>query len=149
RVPAQPRRRGRRHRRRRARRERVRLRRPDHRPRGPADRWPAGSAAVQGGRCRGRVGVRAGERGEGAGMKLITAVVKPYQLDAVKDALQALGVAGMTVTEVSGYGRQKGHVEVYRGAEYSVDFVPKARVEILVDDFDQDKTVEAIVAAAR
>jgi nitrogen regulatory protein P-II 1 len=82
-------------------------------------------------------------------MKLITAVIKPYQLDAVKDALQALGVAGMTVTEVSGYGRQKGHVEVYRGAEYSVDFVPKARVEVLVDDFDIDKTVEAIVAAAR
>jgi nitrogen regulatory protein P-II 1 len=82
-------------------------------------------------------------------MKLITAVIKPYQLDAVKDALQALGVAGMTVTEVSGYGRQKGHVEVYRGAEYSVDFVPKARVEVLVDDVDIDKTVEAIVSAAR
>jgi nitrogen regulatory protein P-II 1 len=82
-------------------------------------------------------------------MKLITAVIKPYQLDAVKDALQALGVAGMTVTEVSGYGRQKGHVEVYRGAEYSVDFVPKARVEVLVDDLDIDKTVDAIVAAAR
>lgn len=82
-------------------------------------------------------------------MQLVTAVVKPFQLDAVKDAVQALGVAGMTVTEVSGYGRQKGHVEVYRGAEYSVDFVPKARVEVLVDDFDVDKVVDAIVAAAR
>ncbi|GAA3518713.1 P-II family nitrogen regulator [Actinocatenispora rupis] len=82
-------------------------------------------------------------------MQLVTAVVKPFQLDAVKDAVQAIGVAGMTVTEVSGYGRQKGHVEVYRGAEYSVDFVPKARVEVLVDDFDVDKVVDAIVTAAR
>lgn len=82
-------------------------------------------------------------------MQLITAVVKPFQLDAVKDAVQALGVAGMTVTEVSGYGRQKGHVELYRGAEYAVEFVPKARVEVVVDDFDVDKVVDAIVAAAR
>ena len=82
-------------------------------------------------------------------MRLITAVVKPFQLDAVKDALQALGVAGMTVTEVSGYGRQKGHVEVYRGAEYSVDFVPKVRVEVLADDMDAEEVVSAIVKAAR
>ncbi|BCJ34767.1 nitrogen regulatory protein P-II [Actinocatenispora thailandica] len=82
-------------------------------------------------------------------MQLISAVIKPFQLDAVKDAVQALGVSGMTVTEVSGYGRQKGHVEVYRGAEYSVEFVPKARVEVLVDDFDVDKVVDAIVTAAR
>lgn len=82
-------------------------------------------------------------------MRLVTAVVKPFQLDAVKDALQALGVAGMTVTEVSGYGRQKGHVEVYRGAEYSVDFVPKVRVEVLVDDLDADEVVSAVVKAAR
>jgi nitrogen regulatory protein P-II 1 len=82
-------------------------------------------------------------------MRLVTAVVKPFQLDAVKDALQALGVAGMTVTEVSGYGRQKGHVEVYRGAEYSVDFVPKVRVEVLVDDLDADEVVAAVVKAAR
>lgn len=82
-------------------------------------------------------------------MRLVTAVVKPFQLDAVKDALQALGVAGMTVSEVSGYGRQKGHVEVYRGAEYSVDLVPKVRIEVLVDDFDVDKVVTAVVDAAR
>ncbi|MGA8112910.1 MAG: P-II family nitrogen regulator [Actinocatenispora sp.] len=82
-------------------------------------------------------------------MRLVTAVIKPFQLDAVKDALQALGVAGMTVSEVSGYGRQKGHVEVYRGAEYSVDLVPKVRMEILVDDFDVDKVVTAVVDAAR
>ena len=82
-------------------------------------------------------------------MRLVTAVVKPFQLDAVKDAVQALGVAGMTVTEVSGYGRQKGHVEVYRGAEYSVDFVPKVRVEVLVDDLDADEVVAAVVKAAR
>lgn len=82
-------------------------------------------------------------------MRLVTAVIKPFQLDAVKDALQALGVAGMTVTEVSGYGRQKGHVEVYRGAEYSVDFVPKVRVEVLVDDVDADEVVSAVVKAAR
>ncbi len=82
-------------------------------------------------------------------MRLVTAVVKPFQLDAVKEALQALGIAGLTVSEVSGYGRQKGHVEVYRGAEYSVDFVPKARIEVLIDDFDTDKVLAAIVAAAR
>lgn len=82
-------------------------------------------------------------------MRLVTAVIKPFQLDAVKEALQALGVAGMTVTEVSGYGRQKGHVEVYRGAEYSVDFVPKVRLEVLVDDLDADEVVSAVVKAAR
>ncbi len=82
-------------------------------------------------------------------MKLITAVIKPFQLDAVKEALGSLGVAGMTVTEVTGYGRQKGHTEVYRGAEYTVDFVPKIRIEILVDDLDVDKVVEGIVTAAR
>lgn len=82
-------------------------------------------------------------------MRLVTAVVKPFQLDAVAEALRAFGVAGMTVTEVSGYGRQKGHVEVYRGAEYSVDFVPKVRVELLVDDLDADEVVAAVVKAAR
>jgi nitrogen regulatory protein P-II 1 len=82
-------------------------------------------------------------------MKLVTAVVKPFKLDDVKEALAALGVAGLTVSEVQGYGRQKGHTEVYRGAEYTVDFVPKVRIDILVEDFDGDKVVEAIVAAAR
>ena len=82
-------------------------------------------------------------------MKLVTAVIKPYQLDAVKEALAALGVAGLSVSEVQGYGRQKGHTEVYRGAEYSVDFVPKVRVEVVVDDSAVDKVVDVIVQAAR
>jgi len=82
-------------------------------------------------------------------MKLVTAVIKPHQLDAVKDALHALGVAGLTVSEVQGYGRQKGHTEVYRGAEYTVEFVPKVRVEVVTDELDVEKVVEAVVAAAR
>jgi nitrogen regulatory protein PII len=86
---------------------------------------------------------------EGLSMKLVTAVIKPHQLDAVKEALHAMGVSGMTVSEVQGYGRQKGHTEVYRGAEYSVDFVPKVRVEVLVDDAAVDKVVDVIVQAAR
>jgi len=82
-------------------------------------------------------------------MKLVTAVIKPHQLDAVKEALHAMGVSGMTVSEVQGYGRQKGHTEVYRGAEYEVDFVPKARVDVVVDDEHVDVVVAAIVGAAR
>ena len=82
-------------------------------------------------------------------MKLITAIVKPFTLDDVKTALEQLGVLGMTVSEVQGYGRQKGHTEVYRGAEYSVDFVPKIRVEVVVDDAQVDKTLEALIEAAR
>jgi nitrogen regulatory protein P-II 1 len=82
-------------------------------------------------------------------MKLITAVVKPFKLDAVKSALEAAGVQGMTVSEVQGFGRQRGHVEVYRGAEYTVDFVPKVRVEVLVDDADAGRVMDAIVAAAQ
>src|SRR3954453_4465800 len=82
-------------------------------------------------------------------MKLVTAIIKPFTLDDVKAALEQVGVLGMTVSEVQGYGRQKGHTEVYRGAEYSVDFVPKVRVEVLVDDTLSDKVVEAVVEAAR
>jgi nitrogen regulatory protein P-II 1 len=82
-------------------------------------------------------------------MKLVTAVVKPFQLDAVKEALAALGVAGLTISEVQGYGRQKGHTEVYRGAEYTVEFVPKIKIDVLVDGLDVDKVVDAIVGAAR
>ena len=82
-------------------------------------------------------------------MKLITAVIKPHRWEDVREALETFGVTGMTVSEVSGYGRQKGHTEVYRGAEYSVDFVPKVRVEVLVDDVAADKTVDAIVETAR
>ena len=82
-------------------------------------------------------------------MKLVTAIIKPFKLDDAKEALAALGIAGLTVSEVQGYGRQKGHTEVYRGAEYTVDFVPKVRIEVIVEDFDTDKVVEAVVAAAR
>ncbi|WP_088313490.1 P-II family nitrogen regulator [Kineosporia sp. R_H_3] len=82
-------------------------------------------------------------------MKLITAIIKPHALGDVKDALQAAGVAGMTVSEAQGHGRQRGHTEVYRGAEYQVDFVPKTRVEIVVDDADAARIVDVVVAAAR
>ncbi len=82
-------------------------------------------------------------------MKLITAIIKPFKLEAVKEALQANGVDGMTVSEASGYGRQRGHVEVYRGAEYTVYLVPKVRSEVVVDEADVDRVVDAIVAAAR
>ena len=82
-------------------------------------------------------------------MKLVTAVIKPYQLDAVKEALHAAGVTGLTVSEVQGYGRQKGHTEVYRGAEYTVEFVPKIRVEVVTDEVDVEKIVDGIVTAAR
>jgi nitrogen regulatory protein P-II 1 len=82
-------------------------------------------------------------------MKLITAIVKPFKLDDVKASLKDLGISGMTVSEVQGFGRQRGHTEVYRGAEYTVDFVPKLRIEILADDGDVDRLVDAIVTAAR
>ena len=82
-------------------------------------------------------------------MKLVTAIVKPFVLEDVKGALEQLGVLGMTVSEVQGYGRQKGHTEVYRGAEYSVDFVPKVRVEVVADDTLAEKVVDAVVEAAR
>ncbi|MDT7594186.1 MAG: nitrogen regulatory protein 1 [Pseudonocardiales bacterium] len=82
-------------------------------------------------------------------MKLVTAIVKPFVLEDVKGALEQLGVLGMTVTEVKGYGRQKGHTEVYRGAEYSVDFVPKVKVEVIVDDAAEQSVGQAIVTAAR
>ncbi len=82
-------------------------------------------------------------------MKLITAIIKPFKLDDVKEALRALGVQGMTVSEVQGFGRQRGHTEVYRGTEYTVDFVPKVRVEVVTDDADAAGVTEAIVTAAR
>jgi nitrogen regulatory protein P-II 1 len=82
-------------------------------------------------------------------MKLVTAIVKPFVLEDVKGALEQIGVLGMTVSEVQGYGRQKGHTEVYRGAEYSVDFVPKVRVEVVADDVLAEKVVDAVVEAAR
>ncbi len=82
-------------------------------------------------------------------MKKIEAIIKPHVLDAVKDALQALGVSGMTAYEVKGYGRQKGHTEIYRGSEYTVDFVPKTKIEIVCDDELAPKVEQAIVDAAR
>ncbi|MGH3512211.1 MAG: P-II family nitrogen regulator [Pseudonocardiaceae bacterium] len=82
-------------------------------------------------------------------MMLVTAIVKPFALGDVKAALERLGVLGMTVSEVQGYGRQKGHTEVYRGAEYKVDFVPKIRVEVVIDEARVDKTIDALVEAAR
>jgi nitrogen regulatory protein P-II 1 len=82
-------------------------------------------------------------------VKLVTAIIKPFKLDDVKAALEGLGVQGMTVSEVSGFGRQKGHTEVYRGAEYRVDMVPKVRVEVLTDDHQALDIVESIVKAAR
>jgi len=82
-------------------------------------------------------------------VKLITAVVKPFKLDEVKDALKGAGIAGITVSEVQGFGRQSGHTEVYRGTEYQIDFVPKMRLEVVVDDGEVDRVVEVIVTAAR
>jgi nitrogen regulatory protein P-II 1 len=81
-------------------------------------------------------------------MRLVTGIVKPFKLDDVKAALESFGVAGITVSEVQGYGRQKGHTETYRGAEYRVDFVPKVRIEVLVDDDDADDVVEVIIKSA-
>lgn len=82
-------------------------------------------------------------------MKLVTAIIKPFKLDDVRDALGEVGVKGMTVTEVKGFGRQKGHTELYRGAEYVVDFVPKVKVEVAVSENILDSVIEAIIAAAR
>jgi nitrogen regulatory protein P-II 1 len=82
-------------------------------------------------------------------MQLITAIIKPFQIDKVKDALRAAGVAGMTVSEAQGFGRQAGHTEVYRGVEYEIPFVPKLRIEIVADDDDVDRLVDAIAESAR
>ena len=82
-------------------------------------------------------------------MKLLTAVIKPYKLDDVRTALERVGVHGMTVSEASGYGRQRGHTEVYRGAEYVVDLVPKVRLEVLIDDHDLEAVLDAVLAAAQ
>ena len=81
-------------------------------------------------------------------MKLVTAIIKPHRLDEVKDALKGAGVVGLTVSEVKGFGRQGGHTETYRGAEYQIDFVPKSRVEVVVDDPDVERVIEAICGAA-
>ena len=82
-------------------------------------------------------------------MKMVTAIVKPFKLDEVREALSTIGVQGVTVTEVKGFGRQKGHTELYRGAEYVVDFLPKVKIEAAVDDAIVDRVIEAVEAAAR
>jgi nitrogen regulatory protein P-II 1 len=82
-------------------------------------------------------------------VQLITAIIKPYSLDAVKDALKGEGVSGLTVSEVRGFGRQSGHTETYRGTEYTIEFVPKAKIDVLAEDMDADKIVDTIAAAAR
>jgi len=82
-------------------------------------------------------------------MKLVTAIIKPFKLDEVREALSAIGVQGITVTEVKGFGRQKGHTELYRGAEYVVDFLPKIKVEAVVNEGDVERCIEAIVNSAR
>ena len=81
-------------------------------------------------------------------MKLITAIVKPFKIDDVKEALKAAGAQGMTITEVRGFGRQGGHTETYRGSEYQIDFVPKVKIELVVDDADLDRVVEVITSSA-
>ncbi len=82
-------------------------------------------------------------------MQMVTAVIKPHSVDAVKDALKTVGLSGLTITEVKGFGRQGGHTETYRGTEYTIDFVPKTKVEVIVDDADVAGVVDVIVAAAR
>jgi len=82
-------------------------------------------------------------------MKLVTAIIKPFKLEDVRDALTKLGVAGLTVSEVKGFGRQKGHTEIYRGAEYTVNFLPKIKIEVVVPDERAERVVEAIAAAAK
>jgi nitrogen regulatory protein PII len=86
---------------------------------------------------------------EGDGMRLVTAIIKPFKLEEVRQALTDLGLQGMTVSEVKGYGRQKGHTEIYRGAEYAVNFLPKVKIEVAVASGDVERAVEAIVTAAR
>jgi len=92
---------------------------------------------------------RRSESAKGGAMKKIEAIIKPYKLDEVKDALTGMGVIGMTVSEVRGFGRQKGHTELYRGSEYTIDFLPKIRIELVVPDLLTEKVVDAITAAAR
>lgn len=82
-------------------------------------------------------------------MKLVTAIIRPFKLEDVKDALSAIGVMGMTVSEVKGFGRQKGHTEVYRGAEYAIDFIPKTKIEVAIADDVLDNVIEAIVESAK
>src|SRR5690606_27327390 len=94
-------------------------------------------------------GQRRGRPEQGVSMKLVIAIIKPFKLEDVKEALREIGVAGLTAIEARGFGRQRGHTEVYRGAEYQVDFVPKTRIEVMVDDAQVDGVIDAITKAAR
>ena len=123
-----------------------------HRPRTPSPRYDftslgggSGSVLAPGQPASADAGQ---EHGRGPGMKLVTAIVKPFKLDDVKNALELIGIAGLTVSEVQGFGRQRGHTEVYRGAEYQVDFVPKVRIEVVVGEIEAARVVDAIVEAA-
>jgi nitrogen regulatory protein P-II 1 len=85
----------------------------------------------------------------GENMKRITAIIKPFKIEEVRESMAAVGITGLTVTEVKGFGRQKGHTELYRGAEYAIDFLPKVKIEVIVDDDSTQPTIDAIIAAAR
>jgi nitrogen regulatory protein P-II 1 len=102
-----------------------------------------------GDRCGWHENCLAKHESKGCTVKKVEAVIKPFKLDEVKEALHEVGVSGITVTEAKGFGRQKGHTELYRGAEYVVDFLPKVRLEIVVDDDQVDRVIEAIATAAR
>jgi nitrogen regulatory protein P-II 2 len=113
---------------------------------------------MPGGRCvrrrrvdtaRSRISESGRKRGGIKAMKIVVAVIKPFKLDEVRDALTAVGVSGLTVTEVKGYGRQKGHTEIYRGTEYAVSFLPKVKIEVAVAATEVDKVIEAIITAAK
>jgi nitrogen regulatory protein P-II 1 len=116
--------------------------------------WTAANRRFPRGSCHFATGTLIEERAhafgrEGAPMKKIEAIIKPFKLDEVKEALHDVGVSGITVTEARGFGRQKGHTELYRGAEYVVDFLPKVKLEVVVDDNLADRVVEAIMGAAQ
>jgi nitrogen regulatory protein PII len=98
--------------------------------------------------CQYREQLGAAPGREGSFMKLVTAIIKPFKLEDVRDALTALGIAGLTVAEVKGFGRQKGHTEIYRGAEYTVNFLPKVKIEVVVEDMLLERAIEAIQQAA-
>src|SRR5262249_39970883 len=114
-------------------------------PAGPADGWFAGHGRVETPNLHHD---RAGPSGDRP-MKIVMAIIKPFKLDEVRDALTGVGVHGMTVTEVKGYGRQKGHTEIYRGAEYAVSFLPKLKIEVAVASNQVDKVISTITTAAK
>ena len=121
----------------------------NHSLRKPATKRPGQTLANCGPRVEVVRGQKTGTRGESRPMKKIEAIIKPFKLDEVKEALQEAGIQGLSVTEVKGFGRQKGHTELYRGAEYVVDFLPKVKIEVVLTDDMVDAAIEAIVAAAR